>query len=136
MKIKLSEIPESGVALSEPFDPVAMNLQKKPELEFLNPLKVTALFKKDRESVSVDVQAAGELSLVCGRCLEVYRKEYRENFDLGYETKGKVLLDVTNDIRQEILLTYPVRLLCCEGCLGLCSHCGKNLNKEVCTCPR
>ncbi|MBI3332668.1 MAG: DUF177 domain-containing protein [Candidatus Omnitrophica bacterium] len=135
MKVRLSEIPSEGLTLSEPFDPAAMNLQT-PEITFPAPLKVTALFQKERDTLFVRVEAQGERTMVCGRCLESYSDPYEGRFDLGYSVKGLVVLDLTDDIRQEILLTYPVVFLCKESCLGLCPACGKNLNTGACSCPR
>ena len=135
MRVKLNDIPEEGLTLTEPFDPEGLNLQT-PELKFVAPLKITARFQKERDAVVASVRAAGNVVLVCGRCLKLYEKPYDGLFDLGYSIKDMVFLDVTEDIRQEILLSYPVEYVCKEGCLGLCAHCGKNLNEGVCGCPR
>jgi len=48
--------------------------------------------------------------------------------------KDQNMLDVSDDLRQEIILTYPVKCLCREDCQGLCPACGKNLNSETCSC--
>lgn len=134
-KVRLSEIPEAGLTLSEPLDPVAMKLQT-PELKFAAPLLVRAIFQKEKDAVFVRVEAAGALECVCGRCLAFYPESYRKEFDLGYSVKGQVMLDITDDVRQEILLSYPIRFVCSEGCRGLCPGCGKNLNDEDCLCQR
>jgi len=84
----------------------------------------------------VQVEAAGDLNLVCGRCLKLYQKPYCGHFDLGYPVKGLFFLDVTDDIRQEILLSYPPTYLCSQDCRGLCPRCGKNLNEGECECSR
>lgn len=135
MKVKLSEISQNGLTLSEPFDPAAMNLQT-PQLSFAAPLKVTAQFQKEQDTVFVRVEAEGQRTMICGRCLENTSDRYDGQFDLGYSVKGQFVLDITDDIRQEILLSYPVRFLCKEDCLGLCPRCGKNLNTGPCDCSR
>ncbi|NUM76004.1 DUF177 domain-containing protein [candidate division KSB1 bacterium] len=43
-------------------------------------------------------------------------------------------IDVTNDIRDLVLLAVPAKILCSEDCKGLCPHCGVNLNEETCLC--
>jgi uncharacterized protein len=48
--------------------------------------------------------------------------------------QGASVLDLTEDVRQTILLSVPLKLLCSETCAGLCPRCGANLNTEVCTC--
>ena len=135
MKIKLSEIPESGLTISERFDPEEMKLQT-PELKFSGPLEVNAFFQKERDTVFVKVSAVGNQRMVCDRCLEPFDQDYGRQFDFGYSVKGQVVLELTDDIRQEILLSYPVKFLCRPNCEGLCPQCGKNLNEGPCSCSR
>ncbi len=44
------------------------------------------------------------------------------------------ILDLSEVIRQDILLALPVRPLCREDCLGLCPVCGQNWNEGTCDC--
>lgn len=131
MKVNLSEIPEEGLTVSEEMDPVKLNLDT-PELKFVTPVKVTATFQRERQTVLVEVGASGQLEEICGRCLKPYAESYDSRFHLDYPVKEELVLDVTDDIRQEILLSYPVRFLCREDCRGLCSRCGTNLNEGGC----
>ena len=34
----------------------------------------------------------------------------------------------------EVLMSWPLKVLCREDCKGICSRCGKNLNKGSCGC--
>ena len=43
-------------------------------------------------------------------------------------------VDLTPDIREDILLAMPSRFKCSEDCKGLCPGCGANLNVEKCHC--
>lgn len=43
-------------------------------------------------------------------------------------------LDTDALLRDDILLELPSKLLCQEGCKGLCMKCGKNLNEGKCSC--
>ena len=38
-------------------------------------------------------------------------------------------------VQDRLLLELPIRFLCKPDCLGLCPVCGKNRNKNQCTCP-
>ena len=133
MKIKVNVIPEEGLTLSEKVNPADWMLQT-PELKFIDAVELSASFRKDRDAVLVQVTAQGEQEMICDRCTAVCRVSYRESFDLGYSAKEIQALDISDDVRQEIILSYPVRFLCKENCLGLCTHCGKNLNEEPCSC--
>ena len=35
---------------------------------------------------------------------------------------------------QELILALPIKVLCKQGCRGICPGCGKNLNLESCDC--
>jgi uncharacterized protein len=41
------------------------------------------------------------------------------------------VVDITDDIRQEIILAYPMIPICQQNCKGLCPVCGQNLNQEI-----
>ena len=133
MKIKVNTIPQEGWILSEVISPADWMLQT-PELKFLDAVQMTASFQKDRDAVFVQVVVQGKQELLCDRCATLYPASYQESFDLGYSTKQMQTLDISTDIRQEILLSYPVRFLCMDNCLGLCAQCGNNLNEGPCNC--
>ncbi len=46
------------------------------------------------------------------------------------------ILDLTEAIRQYIITALPMKPLCKEGCAGLCSVCGKDLNLGDCGCKQ
>lgn len=43
-------------------------------------------------------------------------------------------LDVDEALREELLLGFPMRLLCSDDCLGLCPRCGKPKRDGNCGC--
>jgi uncharacterized protein len=43
-------------------------------------------------------------------------------------------IDLTEDVRQTLLLSFPLKNLCREECRGLCPRCGTNWNEQACTC--
>jgi uncharacterized protein len=48
--------------------------------------------------------------------------------------KNKLEIDLTEALRQEIILHFPVVQVCSTRCKGLCPYCGKDRNKESCDC--
>jgi uncharacterized protein len=48
--------------------------------------------------------------------------------------QGSTIIDITEDVRQTVLIAVPLKMLCREDCLGLCPHCGKDLNEGPCDC--
>lgn len=100
----------------------------------------------------VDLTGSTSLSVLipCGRCLEQVEipfdiefeyeidmkqtdEERRENLDEMSWLNG-LEIDVEKLAYNEILLNWPIRVLCKEDCQGICSHCGVNLNKQTCDC--
>jgi uncharacterized metal-binding protein YceD (DUF177 family) len=43
-------------------------------------------------------------------------------------------VDVTEELRQTLLLALPIKPLCEDDCRGLCPRCGINLNTGSCDC--
>jgi uncharacterized protein len=97
----------------------------------------------------------GVFQVPCARCVEPVEHHLKNSFDLVfrplgvdkgsvehaistseteigyYQGGGLVLEDV---LREQVLLSLPVRTLCREDCKGLCPRCGQNLNLEACSC--
>ncbi len=131
MKIKVNDIPQEGLTLEEQRDAVALDLARD-DLKFVTPITLKAFITRDKDDVYAHVSAGGRIEAVCGRCLAAYVIDFSREFDFSYDVKGKTTLDLTDDIRQEIILEYPVKPLCSENCKGLCQVCGKNLNEGGC----
>jgi uncharacterized protein len=45
-------------------------------------------------------------------------------------------IDLTDEVRQAIILNLPMQPLCRPECQGLCPGCGENLNLKTCQCPK
>ncbi len=55
-------------------------------------------------------------------------EEDEQNFMEGYE------LNVGNLVNNEILMSWPMKVLCKPQCKGICTVCGKDLNTGECGC--
>ena len=44
--------------------------------------------------------------------------------------------DLDDIVRTVFVLNLDSKLLCKEDCKGLCHRCGKNLNREICSCQK
>jgi uncharacterized protein len=134
------------------------------EASQIGPLAVSGQAELLREhrgpkEVIPDIRArahwSGSFEVPCARCLDPVRHALGGDFDLlfrplgadagpadralgapdteigYYHGEGLVLEDV---LREQVLLSLPVRSLCRQDCKGLCPRCGRNLNTELCTC--
>jgi len=52
--------------------------------------------------------------------------------EIGYYQKDSLLLE--DVLREQVLLSLPVRTLCKPDCKGLCPRCGQNRNSQECSC--
>ena len=52
--------------------------------------------------------------------------------EIGYYLKDSLLLE--DVLREQVLLSLPVRTLCKPDCKGLCQRCGANRNSQACSC--
>ena len=60
-------------------------------------------------------------------------KERVENLDENDYLTG-MDLDVDRLVYLEVLMSWPLKVLCKDDCKGICSQCGKNLNEGSCGC--
>jgi len=84
------------------------------------------------------------LKAVCSRCLSSFdqpltlriEEEYLLKAEEGAFTISELReIDLHEAVRQYALLAQPMKPLCREGCAGLCTGCGHNLNNGPCDCP-
>jgi len=72
---------------------------------------------------------------VCGRCLKKFKGEFgRDDICLFFRELHGIELDVSEEIRAELVVEIPINCICSPSCKGLCHHCGADLNKEKCNC--
>lgn len=82
----------------------------------------------------------------CGRCLkefeadsdtditEKYYPAEMVNIEPDAYTYQSDIVDVTEALREALLLAEPLSVLCKEDCQGLCPVCGIDRNVASCTC--
>ena len=122
-------------------------------VDFPSPMKVvgeitnTAGYMRMTLSMSVNYQT------VCARCLKPVsgcfsldlekivapRELLSDPDDSKYDDYAIIedgFLDMDEPLREQIEMEFPVRFLCREDCLGLCSKCGHDLNEGECGCQR
>ena len=77
----------------------------------------------NRENKRLLIQGDVDLrvSIPCSRCLD---------YLIGFN------LDIDRLIYGEILVNWPMKVLCRDDCKGICKVCGMNLNKGECNCQR
>ena len=61
-------------------------------------------------------------------------EEEREDLEEDSSFVDKDSLNVDALVRNELLVQWPIRVLCKDDCKGICSRCGANLNDGACSC--
>jgi len=127
------------------------------EVKQAEPLEVNATAELLEGQIRVTGDLHTKIEMVCARCLEPVIEEVHRDFDLFYqpllkgtpndeerlkdddteigffEGEGLFLADV---LKEQVLLSLPMKVICQSDCRGLCPHCGANLNQEQCRCER
>ena len=136
MKIYVDRIPAEGLEIAEDIDPHTIALDVNYEgVSFIKSITATAKVIKAGGEVLVDMKLEAPVEYTCGRCLAKFPDLLKKEFKTSYEAKPGSVIELDEDIRQEMILDYPMQSLCKADCKGLCHNCGQNLNIEQCECP-
>ena len=134
MKIRLSQIPPEGVVLREVTSARELDLETEI-VSFNAPLTIVATVERITNAVTVRARVSGSRRFFCSRCLEEFDSALHKILTVSYRVSpSDRMLDIGPDIREEIILDYPLQPLCSPQCKGLCARCGENLNKGGCRC--
>ncbi len=118
---------------------------------FKDEMRVEATLEKTGNQFFLNATIATVGTFLCDRCATEfsgpispqYRMVYvQDGIDSAQLDPSEVqvipaglnIIDLDEDVRQTVLLSVPLKLLCNNDCRGLCSHCGKNRNSESCSC--
>jgi uncharacterized protein len=134
MKINVKRIPEDGETLRGT-DPSSIMELDEPDARFEHDVEYDLLAQLQGDALLVTGRISTPATLRCSRCLRAFELPLKvEQFAFHQELKGEDFVDLTANMREDIILELPQRALCSEGCRGLCPHCGKDLNKGLCRC--
>jgi len=128
-------------------------------LRCVTPIKGEVTFTNSGRHIVARGRFAATVETECSRCLGRYRTdldipieeeiriaghmaemlEEEVEAELPEEEKEPLfvdnIFDLTELLRQDILVAVPIKTLCSDECKGLCPRCGKNLNDGPCDCP-
>jgi len=131
---------EGGELLTHSFDPVTV--------------KVSGAVTNNAGRISLNASVTYSYEAQCDLCAKDFTDtqevavEHRLARSLGDEESEEHILipdaslDLSRLIRENILLNFPMRVLCREECRGLCLICGTDLNegsdgsRNVCGCKK
>lgn len=162
MEFKVSELEREPIDFDLALPPGAVGYGDEAEqVGNLNTSGRAEILHEHRgpKDVVADIRLRGKFSgrfqVPCARCVEPVEIPLEAEFDLifrptgvdsesaersitapeteiGYYLKDSLLLE--DVLREQVLLSLPVRTLCKPDCKGLCQRCGANRNSQTCTC--
>ena len=162
MEFKVSELEREPIDFDLQVVPGAVDLGEEAEQQ--GPLATSGHVEVLHEhrgprDIVADIRLrgsfAGKFQVPCARCVEPVEIPLGADFDLIFRPAGadseapersitapeteigyyqKDSLSLEDVLREQVILSLPVRTLCKPDCKGLCPRCGENRNIQTCTC--
>ncbi len=123
---------------------------KGTELRFSTPLSVAGQARwTSSGEVVVRLRLTASMDQECRRCLAPVQGRLEMEVSLLFLPEGEIEegdgevwplsetaaeLDLTEAIREEVILSHSPLALCSPECPGFCPRCGANLKEEPCRC--
>ena len=121
---------------------------------FPTPVRGTGRFVRTPEGIMAQGHVVAELEFECSRCLKnfpaavdaAFVEEFRPSVNMvtgeflppredeALQIDERHLLDLTETVRQYLVMALPLQPLCQPNCKGLCPLCGADLNLGPCPC--
>jgi uncharacterized protein len=136
MKIEVARIPESGITLEDDEPPEIMG-ELLDQVRYNEPIHVKVSAQVVGGTLVVHGRLTTTAVLECNRCLRKFDYGVRvEDYRFALQVKGDETIDLTPSVREDIILSLPMKRLCSPECKGLCPACGQDLNVSSCTCRK
>ena len=132
MKIQISRIPKEGMKVEATYEPAELDIIRD-DVHPATPVTIAAFVRKEEQELIVEAASRCVLECTCGRCLTCFESVIKKDCLFNYDVSARQVVDITDDVRQEIMLDYPLIPVCDEQCRGLCARCGPNLNESDCS---
>jgi uncharacterized protein len=118
---------------------------------FPDGVEIKATLEKTSRQFLLKASIATTAEVLCDRCVAPFRRPLGSRYQMHYVwdesdaeridasevqvvLPGQTVIDLADDVRQTVLLSFPLKNVCREDCRGLCSQCGRNLNEGSCDC--
>ncbi len=155
MIFNVAQLMKSPVGTSLEYD-IEENVQLDNDLKIIGPITGHVRLRRINQGLLADGWVDLTLDQECTRCLKQFEQQMHVPFEERFYPTVDVItgapqlppadgedafpiddhhqVELTETVRQHVLLEIPLVTLCKEDCAGLCSQCGKDLNEGSCAC--
>lgn len=151
----VAQLLKAPVGSSIAYDLHEDDVQLDEDIKVVGPLNGHVRMRRTNQGLLLDGWVELTLELSCTRCLKTLEQPMHVNFEEQFYPTIDVItglpsapfaeeeifpidahheVDLTEAIRQNVLLALPMVTLCQENCQGLCPQCGHDLNLGPCAC--
>lgn len=145
--IDLARLAKTGSVEVDTRVPADVPLWAGTDVTLAGPVRVRLVAEAAGQDVVVRGRLQGAVAMGCRRCLAPVEERldeavtflYRDEADAAGEEwyalpeRGHEL-DLSEAVREHLVLAVPRYVTCSPSCRGLCPRCGANLNEGSCDC--
>ncbi len=140
-----------GVHIFE-FDLDSSELDMEEQDFSIKEISLRSTVNKGEKTVYITTTTRTQVNFVCDSCLVDFVGVLEDEFSIFYTTDKETVkyddeqavqllkpgnpIDLTNGLKENLLLAIPMKIVCSKDCKGLCLICGINLNEAKCNCKK
>ncbi len=108
------------------------------------------VLNKFDDQIILEASTTAGANFICDRCGTAFKQTVKskykmiyllrsiegaeEEINITYLSPDTHMIDISKDVRDYMILSTPMKILCKEDCKGLCAKCGADLNEKQCDC--
>ena len=104
------------------------------DIVFEGAVNIVTQVKKEFGVLRTKSHLSAKAKCICSRCLKEYYISFEKDYYFDYSTDKVQFINPTQEVREEVIVDYPVKFLCKQDCKGICPKCCKDLNEGKCSC--
>ena len=137
LHVGIHTLPPEGLAVEATITARELEIPEDERIACPAPFELSLRVSRVKGGILAQGTLSGSLRCRCDRCLTYFTRIIPATpvCHLYPEVKSD-FIDLTEDVRDDILLTFPQYGFCRDSCKGLCPGCGENLNVRECTCEK
>ena len=138
MIIDLVRLSEGGEVFKGEESTSILDMDGDAKVRLDSPIKYELKAYLAGRDLVVQGSVAVNVSLKCSKCAEFFDlrvsdDDFTNVKELSVDIES---VDLTEDIREAMLLLFPTYPVCRGECKGLCAQCGTDLNENECQCEK